>query len=94
MTAARWYDEHPAGEVFVVIPDEATEENRLELKIPYLGGLITSMRPDSKEIGLTRLPKEDRPPVAIPPKISRTCFMDLSAAASLFKATGKVRVRF
>jgi cytochrome bd ubiquinol oxidase subunit I len=62
----RWHDEQPAGEVLIAIPDEAKEENHLELKIPYLGSLIASMRLDSKEIGLTIFPKEDWPPVAIP----------------------------
>src|SRR6202035_3562144 len=40
--------------------------NHLELKIPYLGSLIASMRLDSREIGLTSFRREDRPPVAIP----------------------------
>ena len=62
----RWHDEQPAGEVLIAIPDEASEENHLELKIPYLGSLIASMSLDSKEIGLTSFPKLDRPPVAIP----------------------------
>jgi cytochrome d ubiquinol oxidase subunit I len=62
----RWQDEQPAGEVFIAIPDEGKEQNYLELKIPYLGSLIASMRLDSKEIGLTTFPKQDRPPVAIP----------------------------
>jgi cytochrome d ubiquinol oxidase subunit I len=62
----RWHDEQPAGEVLIAIPDEAKEENHLELKIPYVGSLVASMRLDSKEIGLTSFPKEDRPPVAIP----------------------------
>ena len=62
----RWHDEQPAGEVLIALPDEAKEENHFELKIPYLGSLIASMRLDSKEIGLTSFSKEDRPPVAIP----------------------------
>jgi cytochrome bd ubiquinol oxidase subunit I len=62
----RWHDEQPAGEVLIAIPDEAKEENHFELKIPFLGSLIASMRFDSKEVGLTSFPKEDRPPVAIP----------------------------
>src|SRR6185295_4326414 len=62
----RWHDEQPAGEVLIAIPDEAKEENHFELKIPFLGSLIASMRLDSKEIGLTSFPKGDRPPVAIP----------------------------
>jgi cytochrome d ubiquinol oxidase subunit I len=63
---ARWHDEQPAGEVFIAIPDESKEENHFELKIPYLGSLIASMRLDSKEIGLDSFPKQDRPPVLIP----------------------------
>ncbi|AUC95513.1 cytochrome ubiquinol oxidase subunit I [Bradyrhizobium sp. SK17] len=62
----RWHDEQPAGEVLIAIPDEATESNLVELKVPYLGSLIASMRLDSKEIGLGSFAKEDRPPVAIP----------------------------
>lgn len=62
----RWHDEQPAGEVLIAIPDEAKEENHFELKIPYLGSLIASMRLDSEEVGLTSFSKEDRPPVAIP----------------------------
>ncbi|WP_029083062.1 MULTISPECIES: cytochrome ubiquinol oxidase subunit I [Bradyrhizobium] len=62
----RWHDEQPASEVLIAIPDEAKEENHFELKIPYLGSLIASMRLDSKEVGLTSFSKEDRPPVAIP----------------------------
>jgi cytochrome bd ubiquinol oxidase subunit I len=62
----RWHDEQPAGEVFIAIPYEAKEQNYFELKIPYLGSLIASMRFDSKEIGLSSFPKEDRPPVVIP----------------------------
>ena len=62
----RWHDEQPAGEIVIAMPDEAREANDLELKIPYLGSLIASMRLDSKEIGLTTFPKRDRPPVAIP----------------------------
>jgi cytochrome d ubiquinol oxidase subunit I len=63
---ARWHDEQPAGEVFLAVPDEAKDENHFELKIPYLGSLIASMRLDSKEIGLDSFPKQDRPPVLIP----------------------------
>src|SRR6201998_3290058 len=58
---ARWHDEQPASEVFIAIPDEAKEKNHFELKIPYLGSLIASMRLDSREIGLTSFRREDRP---------------------------------
>ncbi|MEI9988380.1 MAG: cytochrome ubiquinol oxidase subunit I [Aliidongia sp.] len=62
----RWHDEQPAGEVLIALPDEATESNRFELKIPVLGSLIATMQFDSKEVGLTDFPKTDRPPIAIP----------------------------
>ena len=62
----RWHDEQPAAEVLIAIPDAATETNHLELKIPYLGSLIATMRLDLKEVGLTDFPKSDRPPMAIP----------------------------
>jgi cytochrome d ubiquinol oxidase subunit I len=63
---ARWHDEQPASEVLIAIPDAAAEENHFELKVPWLGSLVASMRLDSKEVGLTSFPKADRPPVAIP----------------------------
>jgi cytochrome d ubiquinol oxidase subunit I len=62
----RWHDEQPAGEVLIAIPDPATETNNYEIKIPVLGSLIGSMSFDSKEVGLTDFPRENRPPVAIP----------------------------
>ena len=63
---ARWHDEQPAGEVLIAIPDEATESNNYEIKIPILGSLIGSMSLNSKEVGLTDFPLQDRPPVLIP----------------------------
>jgi cytochrome d ubiquinol oxidase subunit I len=62
----RWHDEQPAGEVVIAIPNEAGEKNQFELRIPYLGSLIASMRLDSKELGLTSFAKQDRPPIIIP----------------------------
>ena len=63
---ARWDDEQPAAEVIIAIPDEATQSNRYELKIPVLGSIIASMSTTSKEVGLKSFPPEDRPPVLIP----------------------------
>lgn len=63
---ARWHDEQPASEVIIAIPDEATQSNRFELKIPVLGSIIASMSTTSKEVGLTSFPPENRPPVLIP----------------------------
>jgi cytochrome bd ubiquinol oxidase subunit I len=63
---ARWHDEQPAGEVLVAIPNEATQSNDYEIKIPVLGSLIGSMSFTSKEVGLTDFPPQDRPSVLIP----------------------------
>ena len=63
---ARWHDEQPAAEVILAWPDETTEGNRYELKIPVLGSLIASSTLDSKEVGLAGFPVRDRPPVLIP----------------------------
>ncbi|MFK4724664.1 cytochrome d ubiquinol oxidase subunit I [Bradyrhizobium niftali] len=62
----RWHDEQPAAEVVLAWPDSSTESNLYELKIPVLGSLIASLRFDSKEVGLTSFPAQDRPPVLIP----------------------------
>jgi cytochrome d ubiquinol oxidase subunit I len=62
----RWHDERPAGEVLFAIPDPASGTNHAELRIPYLGSLIATMRLDSKEVGLADFPAGDRPPVTIP----------------------------
>ena len=63
---ARWHDEEPASEVLLAWPDEASETNLYEIKIPLLGSLVASMSLTSKEIGLTDFPRWDRPPVLIP----------------------------
>ena len=62
----RWHDEQPASEVLLALPDAAAETNRYEIKIPILGSLIGSMSFDSKEVGLTDFPPQDRPPMIIP----------------------------
>jgi cytochrome d ubiquinol oxidase subunit I len=63
---ARWHDEQPASEVLIAIPDEATQSNKYEIKIPVLGSIIASMSLTSKEVGLTDFKPQDRPPVLIP----------------------------
>ena len=62
----RWHDEQPAGEVLLAWPDEASESNLYEIKVPVLGSLIGSLSFTSKEIGLTDFPPQNRPPVLIP----------------------------
>jgi cytochrome d ubiquinol oxidase subunit I len=63
---ARWHDEQPASEVIIAFPDEATESNLYEIKIPVLGSIVASGTTTSKEVGLTSFPPQDRPPVLIP----------------------------
>jgi cytochrome d ubiquinol oxidase subunit I len=62
----RWHDEQPASEVLIAFPDSAAETNHYSISIPILGSLIGSMSFDSKEVGLTDFPREERPPVLIP----------------------------
>jgi cytochrome d ubiquinol oxidase subunit I len=62
----RWHDEQPAREVLIAWPDEKTEQNSLEIAIPYLGSVIASMSLTSKEVGLTSFPEDVRPPMLIP----------------------------
>jgi cytochrome d ubiquinol oxidase subunit I len=62
----RWHDEQPASEVLIALPDSGHETNRYEIKVPVLGSLIGSLSFDSKEVGLTDFPREDRPPVIVP----------------------------
>ncbi|MGR9251215.1 cytochrome ubiquinol oxidase subunit I [Rhizobium leguminosarum] len=62
----RWHDEQPASEVLIALPDESAEINHYAISIPVLGSLIGSMSFNSKEIGLTDFPSQDRPPVLIP----------------------------
>ena len=62
----RWHDEQPASEVLFAVPDQAAQKNRYAISIPVLGSIIGSMSFDSKEVGLTDFPPQNRPPVAIP----------------------------
>jgi cytochrome d ubiquinol oxidase subunit I len=62
----RWHDEQPAAEVLIAWPNEAEQRNDYEIAIPYLGSLIATMTLDSKEVGLTDFPPDQRPPVVIP----------------------------
>src|SRR5713101_2897056 len=62
----RWHDEQPASEVLIALPDDPAQPNPFVIAIPVLGSLIGSMSFDSKEVGLTDFPPQDRPPVLIP----------------------------
>jgi cytochrome d ubiquinol oxidase subunit I len=62
----RWHDEQPASEVLFAIPDPDAQTNRFAISVPILGSLIGSMSFNSKEVGLTDFPPQNRPPVIIP----------------------------
>jgi len=62
----RWHDEQPASEVIIGLPDSRSETNHYAISVPILGSLIASSSFDSKEVGLTDFPRQDRPPVVIP----------------------------
>ena len=63
---ARWQTEQPAAEVLIGIPDVANQRNLFAISIPRLGSFIASGTWDSREVGLTTFPPEDRPPVVVP----------------------------
>jgi cytochrome d ubiquinol oxidase subunit I len=64
---ARWHNEQPAALTLIGWPDEAQERNLFEISLPApLGSLIDSDSLSAAEVGLTSIPPEDRPPVAIP----------------------------
>jgi cytochrome d ubiquinol oxidase subunit I len=62
----RWHDERPASEVLIALPDPKSETNLYAISIPVLGSVIGGMSLDSKEVGLTDFPADQRPPVLIP----------------------------
>jgi cytochrome d ubiquinol oxidase subunit I len=62
---AHWSREAHAPLVLFAIPDEANETNHLTLAVPELGSLILTHHYDGEVPGLTEVPRDERPPVAI-----------------------------
>ncbi|PDQ21704.1 cytochrome ubiquinol oxidase subunit I [Mesorhizobium sanjuanii] len=62
----RWHDEQPASEILFAIPDAKHQTDHFALSVPYLGSLIATMTLNSKEVGLSDFPQDQRPPVLIP----------------------------
>ena len=58
-----WRTQARAPAVLFAIPDERTEQNRLELAIPGLASLYLKHDVESTVQGLTSVPASDRPPV-------------------------------
>jgi cytochrome d ubiquinol oxidase subunit I len=63
---AHWHRERRAPLTLVALPDQARETNHLALEVPLLGSLILAHDVDGEVPGLTDVPPQDRPPVAIP----------------------------
>jgi cytochrome d ubiquinol oxidase subunit I len=62
-----WAEEvSPAPLILFGIPDEAREETRFSIEIPYLGSLILTHSLDGGLKGMKAFPPEDRPPMTIP----------------------------
>ena len=60
-----WETEKGAPLLLFAIPDEKTESNKMEVKIPKLASLLLTHKWDGELKGLKEWEKEDRPPVAI-----------------------------
>jgi cytochrome d ubiquinol oxidase subunit I len=63
---ARWETQARVPLLLFAIPDAASESNRYELEIPYLGSLILTHSLNGTVRGLKDFPPDQRPPVAIP----------------------------
>lgn len=51
--------------ILFAIPDQEAEKNHFEIKVPKVTSLILTHDPDGEVKGLTEVPPEDRPPVAV-----------------------------
>src|SRR5262245_39824483 len=63
---AHWNGDVPADLVLFAWPDESAQANRFAVTIPHAGALILTHRWDGLIPGLTSVPPQDRPPVALP----------------------------
>ena len=62
----RWHTEQPAALVLFAWPDEARERNRFEVSIPALGSFVDDGSFTAAEPGILTIPKDERPPLAVP----------------------------
>ena len=60
-----WHTTRGAPLVPFAVPDPATETNRLALEIPNLASLILTHDPDGELLGLSEVPRHERPNVPI-----------------------------
>ncbi len=60
-----WHTSGAVPLLLFALPDQSGETNRFELALPRLASLILTQDPEGVVRGLTEVPPEDRPPVAI-----------------------------
>lgn len=62
----RWQTEQPAKLILFAWPDPDNERNLFEIAIPVIGSFVDDGTFTAEEPGIVTIPKEDRPPIAIP----------------------------
>jgi cytochrome d ubiquinol oxidase subunit I len=62
----RWQTEQPARLVLIAWPDIASERNRFELALPFLGSFVDQGNFTGEEPGIVTVPTDERPPFLIP----------------------------
>jgi cytochrome bd ubiquinol oxidase subunit I len=62
----RWQTEQPARLILFAWPDPENERNLFEISVPYLGSLVDDGNFTAEEPGIVTIPKDERPPLAIP----------------------------
>jgi cytochrome bd ubiquinol oxidase subunit I len=62
----RWQTEQPARLILFAWPDPDNERNLLEISVPYLGSFVDDGNFTAEEPGIVTIPKDQRPPIAIP----------------------------
>ncbi len=62
----RWQTEQPARLILFAWPDPDNERNLFEVAIPALGSFVDDGNFTAEEPGIVTIPKDERPPIAIP----------------------------
>lgn len=62
----RWQTEQPARLILFAWPDPDNERNLFEVAIPALGSFIDDGNFTAEKPGIVTIPKDERPPIAIP----------------------------
>ena len=62
----RWQTEQPARLILFAWPDPMNERNLFEVSVPYLGSFVDDGNFAEQEPGILTIPKDRRPPIAIP----------------------------